>query len=422
LLAVSALLAFTAMRAIPTAAETSRLQAAPPADVAVQALTAGQYHTCALLSGGGVRCWGFNSSGQLGDGTVTTSATPVNVTGLSSGVQAITAGSNHTCALLNGGGVMCWGFNSSGQLGDSTTTSRGSPVNVIGLSSGVLAVTAGDNHTCAVTNGGGVKCWGSNDYGQLGDSTVAQRTTPVDVAGLGGPVQAITAGGYHSCALTGGGVQCWGFNGDGELGDGTTTNRMTPVSVNGLSSGVQAISAGSNHTCALRGGGVQCWGFNGQGQLGDGTFTPRLIPVAVSGLSSGIQAIAAGALHSCALLSGGGVMCWGANTFGQLGDGSSNQRTVPVNVIGLSPDANRNGVTNSTDALCILRQLGGFAPNANCPNPLPFGDVNGRDGVTSVDALCVLRYLGGFARVASCPYDPPAQAAAAQPAASSLRP
>jgi alpha-tubulin suppressor-like RCC1 family protein len=264
---------------------------------------------------------------------------PVDIIGLSNGVSAIAAGGGHTCALMDavqGGGVKCWGWNANGQLGDGTTTNRAAPVDVAGLGRGVRAIAVGRYHTCALTEDGAVKCWGFNAAGQLGDGTTAQRTAPVDVSGLNSGIMAIAAGDRHTCAVTEDGrALCWGANEDGQLGDGTTTNRTTPVDVSELDSGVSALAAGGRHTCALIvGGAVKCWGWNGYGQLGDGTTTWRATPVDVFGLSAGVSAVTTGSYHTCALVVGGGVNCWGRNQYGQLGDASTEDRTTPVHVVG----------------------------------------------------------------------------------------
>ena len=313
---------------------TTPAAAAPPT---ISTVSAGAYHNCGLTSGGGVLCWGYNTWGTLGNGTHIDSPTPAWVSGLGTGVVAVSGGLEHTCALTSSGGVKCWGGNGHGQVGPNQGSNSTTPVDVSGLGGGVVAIGAGRDHTCAVTSSGGVKCWGRNDTGQLGDGTTALRYTPVAVSGLDAGVVSVSGGGAHSCALTSSGaVLCWGWNAYGQLGDGTTTNSLTPVPVSGLDSGVVAISAGSAQTCALTSGGaVLCWGYNGSGQLGDGTTTNSSTPVAVSGLGSGVGAISAGDHHTCALTNGGGAQCWGYNGYGQLGDGTTTGSLTPVGVSGL---------------------------------------------------------------------------------------
>lgn len=305
----------------------------------VRAIEAGEAHTCARTLGGGVKCWGANNTGQLGDGTTTHRETPTWVYGLAGGVTAIAPALYHSCALTTGGAVGCWGANSVGELGTGTTSEPISfPVPVNGLGGGVTAITTTWEHTCALTIGGAVKCWGWNEFGQLGDGSTIDRFAPVQVSGLTGGVTQIAAGGYHACALVGGGVKCWGRNTGGQLGDGTRTNRLTPVDVVGLGGGVGAITAGLNHTCALTtSGAMKCWGLNDYGGLGDGTTTDRAEPVDVTGLSSGVTAISGGHEHTCAIVNGG-AMCWGLDSEGQVGNGVDGGfvRTTPRLVSGLS--------------------------------------------------------------------------------------
>ncbi|MBE0605157.1 MAG: chitobiase/beta-hexosaminidase C-terminal domain-containing protein, partial [Deltaproteobacteria bacterium] len=233
------------------------------------------------------------------------------ITGTVSGAGRIAAGAYHTVAVKSDGTVWAWGYNYSGQLGDGTTTDRSLPVRVTGLS-GVAAVAAGVGHTVAVKSDGTLWTCGANGFGQLGDGTTTNRSQPVQVTALSGVV-AIAAGYYHTVAVKSDGtVWAWGYNGFGQLGDGTTTNRSQPVQVTALS-GVASVAAGWYHTVAVKSDGtVWAWGYNGYGQLGDGTTTNRSQPVQVTALS-GVVAIAAGVDHTVAVKSDGTVWAWGYN-------------------------------------------------------------------------------------------------------------
>ncbi len=310
----------------------------------ITAIATGDQHTCARTSTGGLLCWGNDGYGQLGDdaGPFDQSA-PVAVSGLSSGVAGFSAGESHTCALTNAGAVLCWGDDGAGQLGDGgTNTRKHTPVAVSGLASGITAIAAGANHTCALTNAGGVLCWGNDLDGQLGDGgTNTNQSTPVAVSGLGSGVTAIAGGRAHTCALTDAGAAlCWGNNSDGQLGDnGVNADQPTPVAVSGLSSGIAAIAAGGTHSCAVTSAGAAlCWGDDYDGQLGDSSdTTDQSAPVAVSGLATGVAALSAGWNHTCALTNVGAILCWGDNSKGQLGDGGDTDQPTPVPVAGFAP-------------------------------------------------------------------------------------
>lgn len=292
----------------------------------VSQYSVGENHTCAVTSSGGLKCWGSNSQYQLGDGTNTVKNTPQSVSSLSSGVAYVSAGSMHTCAVTTGGGAKCWGYQASYyQLGDGTTSTRTTPVDVTGLTSGVAKIAAGSNHTCALTTGSGLKCWG---YGPaVGDGTGGTKTTAVNVTGLTSNVSDIVSGEDFSCALTtSGGVKCWGINTSGRLGDSTVTQRNAPVDVTGLTSGVKAIStsSGSTHACAITStNNMVCWGGNASGQLGNGTTTASSSPVSVLGVGT-VKSISVGIGHSCAILLGTNELkCWGSNASTQLGNGKT---------------------------------------------------------------------------------------------------
>jgi alpha-tubulin suppressor-like RCC1 family protein len=311
--------------------------AAPPAPAASRKprrVAAGNGFSLAVRPDGTVWAWGDNSSGSLGDGTSTHRATPVQVSGLTN-VKAVAAGMSHSLALRADGTVWAWGFNQHGQLGDGTTTARYSPVQVPGLTD-IIAVSAGHSHSLALRNDGTMWAWGNNSDGQLGDGTTTARYSPVKVKKLAMPMEvpavAIDAGGYHSLALDASGmVWSWGDNATGQLGDGTFTDRTAPGPVGWLT-GVHAISAGSVHSLALReNGSVFAWGNGQEGQLGNNTttvFQPTHVPVWLQGAVE----IEAGFLHNLARTNDGKVWAWGRNSTGQLGDGTTTMRIVPVTI------------------------------------------------------------------------------------------
>jgi alpha-tubulin suppressor-like RCC1 family protein len=321
----------------------------------IKAIAAGWYHTVALKQDGTVWTWGLNYLGQLGDGTTTDRSTPVQVlgpggSGFLTGVKAIAAGGAFTLALKQDGAVWTWGWNSSGQLGDGTTIDRSTPVQVVGPGGigfliNVTALAAGDEYTVALKQDGSVWAWGNSYQGQLGDGWINVSSVAQFASGVSG-VTAVAARGAHNVALKQDGtVWTWGANENGQLGDGTTFDRNPPVQVLGPGGigfliNVTTLAAGGAFTVALKQDGtVWTWGANDFGQLGDGTTTGRSTPVQVvgpggSGFLTGVKAIAAGRDQTVALKQDGTVWTWGANENGQLGDGTTTDRSTPVQVVG----------------------------------------------------------------------------------------
>jgi alpha-tubulin suppressor-like RCC1 family protein len=340
-------------------------------------IAAGANHTCALTTSGGVKCWGQGGNGPGGTGPGGTGQTsnqsiPVDVVAAGGGITQIAAGSWHACALTSSGGVKCWGNGEQGELGHGDNANQSTPVDVVaaggggGNLSGIAQIAAGGWHTCALTNSGGVKCWGEGRFGKLGNGTTSSRNTPEDVVATGGgtgPLSGITqvaAAGSHTCALTtSGGVKCWGYGGWGLLGNGGTGGNLdvtSPVDVcvaastPGACDGtplrdVTQIAADSSHTCALTtSGGVKCWGYGRWGRLGNGADDNQSTPVNVlaggggGGTLSGITQIDSGGFHTCALTTSGGVKCWGQGYSGQLGNGENLfTQSTPVDVTKSGP-------------------------------------------------------------------------------------
>src|SRR6266566_4973835 len=294
-------------------------------------IAVGAEHACALEASGAAYCWGRNSSGELGTGTLYTgSLVPVAVTGGVS-FSALAAGSNHSCGIATSGALYCWGFNYEGQLGNGSIAPSGTPVAVVGGLT-FTAVSAGGSHTCGVSSGV-TYCWGGDRYGQVGNGR-EQTWTPAPVSGLDS-ASLTQAGPYgnYSCALTTGGAAfCWGENNGGPLGGGTG-NSSLPVAVSGGLS-FTALAPAGNHNCGLTSSGAAyCWGFGILGELGAGGIPASSVPIAVTGgLTFG--AITAGIHHTCGLTTSGAAYCWGENALGQLGNGSGTNSSEPVPVAG----------------------------------------------------------------------------------------
>ena len=297
------------------------------------------------------------------------------------------AGSSHSCALSSGGILWCWGANGYGQLGDGSTSNRSRPVRVEwDRETGFRQVAMGHAHTCAVDGDGVLACWGDNTFGQLGDGSQWDRILPGEVRR---GVKAVAAGYVHTCALLQDhSVVCWGFNGSGQLGDGSREDRFRPVAVNlGRGASVLGVTVGFSHSCALLDNySVHCWGGNDFGQLGDGSMIDRLEPVAVdSWWSSQVTSVVAGDSHTCVVLEEGFLECWGSNRHGQLGDAVGPESTRPVRIDWDSIGAVR-GVALGKDTTCVVGDGGLLAcRGANGYGQLGNGSTLPSSGAVPVD-------------------------------------
>jgi alpha-tubulin suppressor-like RCC1 family protein len=348
-----------------------------PAGTKITSVRAGCLFTLALTASGHVLAWGNNAEGQLGNGTTTSTARPVSVK-IPKGVKvtAVRAGCSFGLALTSTGRVLGWGENATGQLGNGTKRTKHVPVYAkLPPGAKVTTITAGDAHSVAVTTGGQALAWGYGADGQLGNGSTGDSDIPVKVQmPAGTTVQSVGAGAAFNIARTSTGLYGWGLNDFGQLGDGDTTSTdvptVIPILIRGQPIGTPVqVFAGCDHTLVLFSkGGVLAWGYNADGELGDGTTASSDKPVAVS-LPAGtvVRGIAAGCSHSLAETSTGQVMAWGYNGDGELGDGNRTGTDVPVDVQ-ITPGLGVTGIASGPTAEHSFAILGN---PAGAPGP-PF--------------------------------------------------
>lgn len=398
------------------------------------------FTSCAILGGGRVKCFGDNTSGQVGDGTQVDRSTPVFVQNLvdvvdlavtptrSLAVQStgrvvqwgllesgtatlpqltpitdaieVMGGGASPCALRSNGTVSCWGT----LAGTSTTTAT--PTAVSGLAD-VASLSKGSAH-CALLANGSIKCWGSNTYGQLGNGTQTTSASAVAVSGIANAT-AVAGGLHHACALlASGGIKCWGRNHKGQLGNGSTSSfSATPVSVTGISTAT-SIAVGLMHSCAtLANGTARCWGMGANGQLGNGNDAAYSTPQVVSGLSNAVE-LASDTDTTTALVASGSLRAWGRGTHGALGNGGTPESLEPVVVSGLLDQYNALKLSTATDRACALLPSGrvkcwgrnddgqhGNGTTTNSATPVYFGSLtNIVDVAADYFFTCVVRADG----------------------------
>ena len=367
---------------------------------------------CALLSTGVIRCWGDDTEGQLGDGSMANSAIPQTVIGITNATDISTTNEDSYCAVLNSGAIYCWGVNANGQLGDGGAVAiADTPVQVTGITNAASVVGDNDSY-CAVLKTGAVDCWGDNYQGNLGDGATESSTVPVTVTNISNAVSITADGDYTYCAiLSTGGVDCWGAAQVGQVGNGTTPQYSdVAVPVTGISN-AKALSADPIETfCALLGSGeVDCWGDNQEGDLGDGTtqFGVSAIPMPVVGISDAERISNDYAQAFCVTLANGSVECWGQNADGALGVGmNSSFSATPVTPSGLS---NVSGVFGGLDSFCAVLQtasiqcwgngvdgqLGNGVSEVGSNVPVPVTGIANASSVTGSNQSFCASLLGG---------------------------
>lgn len=326
------------------------------------AVSVGMYFACALVSAS-VQCWGANGDGELGQGSTSALETiPATATGLESDVTALSVGDSHGCAIQNTG-LKCWGYNGSGQVGNGTTTAQYTPVDVPDLQSHVIDVGVGSIHSCAVLADSTARCWGSDADGRLGTGANTPLSPPVKVTALISPTTAVDTGRSFTCAITGGALKCWGLGTSGQLGNDENESSAIPVQAEGLESNVTDVATGGSQACAVMGTAYYCWGQNFFGELGIGNNDDTNVPTG-AGYGTNVQ-MATGMVHTCAAIDGS-AFCWGEGDYGKLGNGDTLDSNSPVGVSGFSPGPHVAAVDGGDSHSCAVIEAGPLVSYVYC--------------------------------------------------------
>ncbi|MEO0247977.1 MAG: RCC1 repeat-containing protein [candidate division WOR-3 bacterium] len=356
----------------------------------VDELAAGGYFACAKKKDGSLWCWGENAEGHLGDGSTTLRSRPVGVVSLEKGVVQVATGWDHACAVKDDSTLWCWGYNAYGQLGVGNRINSSIPIQVTALENHVVQVECGDQFTCALKDDGTLWCWGYNSYGQLGDGSESSKDMPVQVNVPVEKIVALSPGGNHTCVLAQDGVVwCWGINTYGQLGNGSYgPNQKTPQAIHSLGTDNVEITAGEYHTCVRkRDYSVYCWGFNRFGQIGNGTVRhPHLLPVRVRDLPGPAREVVVSYNFSCALLEDNTIWCWGYNSDGQLGNGTTNIAWGPCQSLLLGSDNVQ--IALGAYFACVLKENG----SVFCLGDNEWGQLG--NGTTSSNSLVPVQVSG----------------------------
>jgi alpha-tubulin suppressor-like RCC1 family protein len=288
-----------------------------------------------LFSDAGLWTWGYNLYGQLGDNTVANKSSPVQTVAGGTNWKSVSGGGNHTAAIKTDGTLWLWGRNTYGQLGDNSITHRSSPVQTVAGGTNWKSVAGGYAHTAAVKTDGTLWLWGRNSYGQLGDNSITNKSSPVQTIAGGTNWKSVAGEFYHTLAIkTDGTLWSWGHNLYGQLGDNTVASKSSPVQTVAGGTNWKQVAGGYFHTAAVKTDGtLWTWGRNLYGQLGDNTVAAKSSPVQTVAGGTNWKLVAGGWYHIAAIKTDGTLWLWGRNSYGQLGDNTVASKSSPVQTV-----------------------------------------------------------------------------------------